>query len=73
MDLLRAEKERRDEARREAARVANEQRKKEKAAAAESRAVERRAFEEGFQQMLVRITLPNPLSCFCTPKFIKLF
>ncbi|ONK55968.1 uncharacterized protein A4U43_C10F2790 [Asparagus officinalis] len=54
VDLLRAEKERRDEARREAARVANEQRKKEKAAAAESRAVERRAFEEEFRQMLMK-------------------
>lgn len=54
MDLLRAEKERKDEARREAARIANEQRKADKAAAAESRAAERKAFEEDFRQMMMK-------------------
>lgn len=57
--LLGAERQRRAEARAEAARLANEERKATKAAAAQTRAAERRAFEKDFRQALVSI-LPSP-------------
>ena len=54
VQLMEAERQRKAEARAEAARVANEERKAAKAAAAQTRAAERRAFEEDFRQALVR-------------------
>lgn len=59
MQLLEAERQRKAEARAEAARLANEERKATKAAAAQTRAAERRAFEKDFRQALVSI-LPSP-------------
>lgn len=53
MELLRIEKQKKDEARREALRLANEERKKAKAAAAEIRAAESKAFQEELRQTLV--------------------
>jgi hypothetical protein len=53
VQLLDAERQRKEEARAEAARVANEERKAAKAAAAQTRAAERRAFELDFRQALV--------------------
>ncbi|KAF0933310.1 hypothetical protein E2562_017095 [Oryza meyeriana var. granulata] len=52
--LLEAERQRKAEARAEAARVANEERKAAKAAAAQTRAAERRAFEQDFRQALMK-------------------
>uniref|UniRef100_A0A0E0R477 Uncharacterized protein n=1 Tax=Oryza rufipogon TaxID=4529 RepID=A0A0E0R477_ORYRU len=52
--LLGAERQRRAEARAEAARLANEERKATKAAAAQTRAAERRAFEKDFRQALMK-------------------
>jgi hypothetical protein len=53
VQLMEAERQRKAEARAEAARVANEERKAAKAAAAQTRAAERRAFEQDFRQALV--------------------
>jgi hypothetical protein len=58
VQLMDAERQRRAEARSEAARVANEERKAAKAAAAQTRAAERRAFEQDFRHALV-----GSLSC----------
>jgi len=52
--LLEAERQRKEEARAEAVRVANEERKAAKAAAAQTRAAERRAFELDFRQALMK-------------------
>jgi len=60
VQLMEAERQRKAEARAEAARVANEERKAAKAAAAQTRAAERRAFEEDFRQALVRFLSPSP-------------
>ena len=60
MQLMEAERQRKAEARAEAARVANEERKAAKAAAAQTRAAERRAFEEDFRQALVSFLSPSP-------------
>ncbi|RLM58893.1 hypothetical protein C2845_PM18G00620 [Panicum miliaceum] len=54
VQLMEAERQRKAEARAEAARVANEERKAAKAAAAQTRAAERRAFEEDFRQALMK-------------------
>ncbi|KAJ4723200.1 Stress response protein NST1 [Melia azedarach] len=54
MDLLRLEKQRKDEARKEALRLANEERKKLKAEAAKVRAQERKVAEEEFRQTLLK-------------------
>ncbi|EAY79942.1 hypothetical protein OsI_35106 [Oryza sativa Indica Group] len=54
MQLLEAERQRKAEARAEAARLANEERKATKAAAAQTRAAERRAFEKDFRQALMK-------------------
>ncbi|MQM00247.1 hypothetical protein Taro_032977 [Colocasia esculenta] len=54
MELQLQERLRKDEARREAARVANEERKAAKAAAAEVAAAERKVFEEEFRQTLLK-------------------
>ncbi|KAJ1274243.1 hypothetical protein BS78_05G047100 [Paspalum vaginatum] len=54
VQLMEAERQRKAEARAEAARVANEERKVAKAAAAQTRAAERRAFEEDFRQALMK-------------------
>lgn len=53
MEMLRVEKQRKDDARREALRIANEERRKAKAAAAQTRAAERMVFQEEFRQTLV--------------------
>ena len=53
MELLRLEKLRKEEARKEAIRVANEERKRLKAEAAKVRAQERMVAEEEFRQLLV--------------------
>ncbi|KAI4346831.1 hypothetical protein L6164_007694 [Bauhinia variegata] len=53
MELMRLEKQRKDEARREAIRAANEERKKLKAEAAKVRAQERKIAEEEFRQTLL--------------------
>jgi hypothetical protein len=58
VQLLEAERQRKAEARAEAARIANEERKAAKAAAAQTRAAERRAFELDFRQALVMIHCP---------------
>lgn len=54
VEMLRIEKERKDEARREAARVANLERKAAKAAAKQSLAAQRKAFQEDFRQTLMK-------------------
>uniref|UniRef100_A0A0E0F2K7 Uncharacterized protein n=1 Tax=Oryza meridionalis TaxID=40149 RepID=A0A0E0F2K7_9ORYZ len=54
MQLLEAERQRKAEARAEAARLANEERKATKAAAAQTRAAERRAFEKDYRQALMK-------------------
>ncbi|GJN28321.1 hypothetical protein PR202_gb16430 [Eleusine coracana subsp. coracana] len=54
VQLMEAERQRKAEARAEAARVANEERKAAKAAAAQTRAAERRAFEQDFRQALMK-------------------
>lgn len=54
VQLLEAERQRKAEARVEAARIANEERKAAKAAAAQTRAAERRAFELDFRQALMK-------------------
>ncbi|KAF0896540.1 hypothetical protein E2562_024393 [Oryza meyeriana var. granulata] len=54
MELLEAERQRKAEARAEAARLANEERKAARAAAAQTRAAERRAFEQVFRQALMK-------------------
>lgn len=53
MELMRLEKQRKDEAKKEALRLANEERKKLKAEAAKVRAEERKVAEEEFRQILV--------------------
>ena len=53
VELLRLEKQRKDEAKREALRVANEERKKLKAEAAKARAEERKVADEEFRRTLV--------------------
>lgn len=53
MEAMKIEKERKDEARREALRIANEERKKLKAQAAQLRAQERDIERQQFRQMLV--------------------
>lgn len=53
MQLQMMEKQRKDEAKREALRIAREERKASKAAAAEARAAERKVSEEEFRQTLV--------------------
>lgn len=53
VELLRLEKQRKDDAKREALRVANEERKKLKAEAAKARAEERKVAEEEFRRTLV--------------------
>jgi hypothetical protein len=59
VQLLQAERQRKADARAEAARAANQERKAAKLAAAQTRAAERRAFEEDFRQTLVRFD-PSP-------------
>ncbi|MQL71396.1 hypothetical protein Taro_003689 [Colocasia esculenta] len=54
MELQRQERLRKDEARRKAARVANEERKAAKAAAAEVAAVERKVFKKDFRKTLLK-------------------
>lgn len=54
VQLSEAERQRKAEARAEAARIANEERKAAKAAAAQTRAAERRAFELDFRQALMK-------------------
>ncbi|KAJ9159557.1 hypothetical protein P3X46_025060 [Hevea brasiliensis] len=54
MELMRIEKQRQDEARKDAIRVANEERKKLKAEVAKARAEERKIAEEEFCQMLLK-------------------
>ncbi|MED6143068.1 hypothetical protein PIB30_003346 [Stylosanthes scabra] len=54
MELLQIEKQRKDEARREALRVANEERKKLKAEAAQIRAQERKIAQQEFRETLLR-------------------
>ncbi|KAL6905636.1 hypothetical protein ACP4OV_003237 [Aristida adscensionis] len=54
VQLMEAERQRKAEARAEAARLANEERKAAKAAAAQTRAAERRAFEQDFRQALMK-------------------
>ncbi|PIN19079.1 hypothetical protein CDL12_08248 [Handroanthus impetiginosus] len=54
MELQRIEKLRKDEARKEALRIANEQRKAEKDAKKKAEAIERQAAEEEFRQMLMK-------------------
>ncbi|XP_042402706.1 uncharacterized protein LOC121992418 [Zingiber officinale] len=54
MELLRIEKQKKDEARRDALRLANEERNKVKAAAAEIRAAESKAFQEELRQTLLK-------------------
>eukprot|EP00262_Sarcandra_glabra_P022367 TRINITY_DN989_c0_g1_i2.p1 TRINITY_DN989_c0_g1~~TRINITY_DN989_c0_g1_i2.p1 ORF type:complete len:198 (+),score=41.36 TRINITY_DN989_c0_g1_i2:251-844(+) len=54
MELQRQEKERKDEAKREAIRLAKEQRKAAKAAVAQTRAAERKVLEEEFRQTLLK-------------------
>ncbi|KAL5205746.1 hypothetical protein ABZP36_033955 [Zizania latifolia] len=54
VQLLDAERQRKAEARAEAARLANEERKAAKAAAAQTRAAERRAFEHDFRLALMK-------------------
>uniref|UniRef100_A0ACD5YC64 Uncharacterized protein n=4 Tax=Avena sativa TaxID=4498 RepID=A0ACD5YC64_AVESA len=54
VQLLETERQRKEEARAVAARIANEERKAAKAAAAQTRAAERRAFELDFRQALMK-------------------
>ncbi|KAJ3703745.1 hypothetical protein LUZ61_007450 [Rhynchospora tenuis] len=54
VEMLRVDKQRKDDARREAVRIANEERKKVKAAAAQTRAAERAVFLEEFRQTLMK-------------------
>ncbi|XP_042406249.1 uncharacterized protein LOC121996364 [Zingiber officinale] len=54
MELLGIEKQKKDEARRDALRLANEERNKVKAAAAEIRAAESKAFQEELRQTLLK-------------------
>ena len=63
MELMRLEKQMKDDARREAIRVANEERKKLKAEAAKLKAEERKIAQEEFRQTLV--CLPLLPSYFC--------
>ncbi|KAG0460765.1 hypothetical protein HPP92_020630 [Vanilla planifolia] len=53
-EILKLEKQRKDEARREAIRQANEERKTAKAAAAETAAAQRKAFQQEFRQTLLK-------------------
>jgi hypothetical protein len=74
VQLTEAERQRKAEARAEAARLANEERKAAKAAAARTRAAERRAFEEEFRQALAGFLSPSPYcpslsSCPSPPRF----
>lgn len=55
VELMRLEQQRKDEARREALRLANEEKKKLKAEAAKLRAHERELAEKEFRQTLVRL------------------
>lgn len=64
VELARLEKLRKDEARREALRVQNEERKKQKAEVAKARAQERQVAEQEFRQTLVcALSVPSSLSC----------
>ncbi|CAD6258314.1 unnamed protein product [Miscanthus lutarioriparius] len=54
VQLMEAERQRKADARAEAARIANQERKAAKLAAAQTRAAERRAFEEDFRQTLMK-------------------
>ncbi|OEL36471.1 hypothetical protein BAE44_0002510 [Dichanthelium oligosanthes] len=54
VQMMEAERQRKAEVRAEAARVVNKERKAAKAAAAQTRAAERRAFEEDFRQALMK-------------------
>ncbi|XP_025013642.2 golgin subfamily A member 6-like protein 6 [Ricinus communis] len=54
MELMRIEKQRKDDAKREALRIANEEKKKLKAEAAKVRAQERMIAQEEFRQMLLK-------------------
>ncbi|XP_078148106.1 stress response NST1-like protein isoform X2 [Carex rostrata] len=56
VEMLRIDKQRKADARREAMRIENEERKKAKAAAAETRAAEHKAFQKEFRKTLVVIT-----------------
>lgn len=56
---MRLEQQRKDEARREALRLANEEKKKLKAEAAKVRAQERKVALEEFRQTLVRLLSPS--------------
>ena len=58
VQLMEAERQRKADARAEAARIANQERKAAKLAAAQTRAAERRAFEEDFRQTLVGFDPP---------------
>lgn len=62
MELMMLEKQRKDDARREAIRVANEERKKLKAEVAKVKAEERKIAQEEFRQTLVCVLSP---SYFC--------
>lgn len=68
---MRLEKLRKDEARREALRLQNEERKRLKAEAAKVRAQQRQVAEEEFRQTLVCALCPSisKLLCFCALDF----
>lgn len=72
MELMRLEKQRKDDARREAIRVANEERKKLKAEAAKVKAEERKIAQEEFRQTLVCLLL-SPIYFCLTFVFISFF
>lgn len=69
MELQRIEKQRKDEAKKEALRIANEERKAAKMAAKKAKAAERQLVEEEFRQTLVCGTY-RPL--FCVALFLLL-
>lgn len=60
---MRLEQQRKDEAKREAIRIAREERNKLKAAEAKVRAEERKVAEEEFRQMLVRSLSSSLIFC----------
>ena len=70
MELLLIEKQRKDEARREALRVANEERKKLKAEAAQIRAQERKIAQQQFRETLVCFLI-SPNFVFLDPFFVS--
>ena len=67
---MRLEQQRKDEARREALRLANEEKKKLKAEAAKLRAHERELAEKEFRQTLVRLLSLSPSHRFYLKFFI---